>query len=147
MAVLPIVTGTENPLLRRKTKPLSKVTKEIRKLLKDMGETLKIADGVGIAAPQVASSLRVCLAMVGGKIIPLISPEIIAKSDETTVAQEGCLSLPGVWLDIPRSKEITLTYLDGRGKRQERKLKDFDARVVQHEVDHLDGVLIVDYAS
>ncbi|MBI3332100.1 peptide deformylase, partial [Candidatus Peregrinibacteria bacterium] len=85
------------------------------------------------------------LALLDTGVAPLINPEITWKSDETYVDQEGCLSLPGVWLDITRSKEIIVGYMDPAGKKQERKLTDFAARVVQHEVDHLDGILIVDY--
>lgn len=123
------------------------VTKEIKQLIKDMIDTMHEANGVGLAAPQVARTERVCIAVIGGKITPLINPVISAKSKETGLDQEGCLSLPNVWLDIPRSVEITLTYLDLKGKKQARKLKNFDARVVQHEVDHLEGILIVDYAT
>jgi peptide deformylase len=66
-------------------------------------------------------------------------------SAEIVTAEEGCLSLPGIWIMVPRAKEIAVTYLNEHGKKQERRLKEWDARVVQHEVDHLDGVLIVDY--
>ncbi len=121
------------------------MTKEILKLIKDLQETVKDADGAGIAAPQVARTERVCLALISGKMIPLINPKITSKSKEQESAEEGCLSLPGIAVIVPRSTEITLKYLDAKGKSQERKLHDFDARVVQHEVDHLEGVLIVDY--
>ena len=124
---------------------MPKVTKEILKLIKDLQETVKDADGAGIAAPQVARTERVCLALISGKMIPLINPKITSKSKEQESAEEGCLSLPGIAVIVPRSTEITLKYLDAKGKSQERKLHDFDARVVQHEVDHLEGVLIVDY--
>ena len=147
VAVLPIVIGADNPLLRRKTKRAPKVTKDIKTLVKNMVETMESASGVGLAAPQVGQSVRVCLAVIGGKVTPLINPDITKKSKETYIDQEGCLSLPNVWLDVPRSVEITVQYKDLRGKKQERKLRAFDARVVQHEVDHLDGVLIVDYAG
>ncbi|MDD3896294.1 MAG: peptide deformylase [Candidatus Peribacteraceae bacterium] len=145
MAVLPIITGAETPVLRSKTVPVPKVTKEIRKLIKDMYETVHAAEGGGLAAPQIGITHRLCLAAINGRIIPLINPEILVKSNATDTMQEGCLSLPGLWIDVPRAKEIHLTYKDENGKRQERKLTGWDARVVQHEVDHLDGVLIVDY--
>ena len=147
MSVLPILIGADHPMLRKKTKPVAKVTKEILKLLKDMQETVKDADGAGIAAPQIGRTERICLALISGKMIPLINPKITAKSKEQETAEEGCLSLPGIAVSIPRSVEITLKYMDAKGKTQERKLRDFDARVVQHEVDHLEGVLIVDYAQ
>ena len=147
MAILPIVIGADNPLLRAKTKRAEKVTKEIKTLIKNMIDTMESASGVGLAAPQVGKSVRVCIAVIDGKITPLIDPDITKKSKETYIDQEGCLSLPNVWLDVPRSVEITVQYKDLKGKKQERKLREFDARVVQHEVDHLEGVLIVDYAK
>jgi len=145
LAVLTILTGAQNPVLRKKTEHIPQVTKEIKKLLKDMEATTKSADGGGLAAPQIGRSERVCISMINGKLTPLINPEITWKSKEIDIQQEGCLSLPGLWLDVPRSKELTLTYLDEKGQAQERKFSEWDARVVQHEIDHLDGVLIVDY--
>ena len=146
MSILPIVIGPDNPLLRKKTKPVPKVTKELKTLIADMIETMHEASGVGLASPQVARTERVCIAVIDGQVTPLINPVITSRSKETAVDQEGCLSLPNVWLDITRPVEITLKFLDVKGKKQERKLRNFDARVVQHEVDHLEGVLIVDYA-
>ena len=145
MSILPIVIGPDNPILRTKTTKVPKVTKEIKALVKDMIETMHEASGVGLAAPQVARTERICIAVIERKVTPLINPVITKKSKETDIDQEGCLSLPNVWLMIPRSVGITLTYMDLKGKKQERKLEHFSARVVQHEVDHLDGVLIVDY--
>lgn len=145
MAVLPIVTGADTPVLRAKTAPVLKVTKEVLALAKDMHDTVKAADGLGIAAPQVGRSLRLCIAKLGGRLVTLINPVIPWRSPETAVAEEGCLSLPGLWRDVTRPVGIVVTYTDTKGKAQERKLQDIDARVVQHEVDHLDGVLIVDY--
>jgi peptide deformylase len=144
MAVLPIVIGADNPVLRTKTEKVPKVTKKVLKLLKDMAQTMEAANGVGLAAPQVGELLRICIAPVNGQMSGLINPEITWKSEETAIDEEGCLSLPNTWLKIPRSVEIILKYTDEKGQEQERKLKDFEARVVQHETDHLDGVLIVD---
>ncbi len=147
MAVLPILLGAENPMLRTKTKRVKSVTKSVLKLLKDMQATMERADGVGLAAPQVSQSLRICIATIEGKPTAMINPDITARSHEKELDQEGCLSLPGIWMDVPRAIDITITYTDTKGKRQERTLSHFSARVVQHEVDHLDGVLIVDYAK
>ncbi len=144
MAILPIITGADTPILRTKTKQVPKVTKEVLKLIKDMEETVK-GQGIGLAAPQVGQSLRVCLATINGKMTPLINPEIIWESEEMLIAEEGCLSLPEVNVDVPRAEEIIITFLDPKGQEQERRLQEWDARVVQHEVDHLDGILIVDY--
>ena len=144
--VLPIIKGADTPVLRAKTKKVGQVTKEIQKLLKDMEETTVDADGLGLAAPQIGQSLRMCIVKMNGKLTPLINPEITYKSEDLEVAEEGCLSLPNVWLPVARSAEIVVTYLNAKGEAQERKLASLDARVVQHEVDHLDGILIVDYA-
>ncbi len=144
MTVLPILTGADHPLLRTKGKKVEKVTKKVLDLIKDMGETMLKADGVGLAAPQVGESLRICIVPINNKFTALIDPEITSKSEETNVDEEGCLSLPGVYLPIARSSAVTLTYTDTKGQHQERKLEMFEARVAQHEVDHLDGILIVD---
>lgn len=145
MAVLPIITGSDTEVLRTKTKPVAKVTKEIKKLIKDMYDTVQKAEGLGIAAPQVNASLRLCLANINGKMTPLINPEILWKSEETSVMEEGCLSLPNQNVDVERAVEMSVRFLTEKGQEQELRLHDLDARVVQHEVDHLDGVLIVDY--
>lgn len=145
VAVLPILTGADNPLLRRKTKKVDRVTKEVKRLLRDMHATALGADGLGLAAPQVGSDLRVCIALLHGKLTPLIDPAIVWKSAETDTQEEGCLSLPGVTVMVPRAVAITLRYADEKGAKQERRFSGWDARVAQHEVDHLDGVLIVDY--
>lgn len=145
MAVLPIVTGQDEAVLRTKTTPVSKVTKDITKLIKDMQATVKKAEGAGLAAPQIGQSLRLCLAALNGRMTPLINPEITWRSDKLVKDEEGCLSLPNMTVKVPRATEIIVKYVNEKGQEQERHLTDFDARVVQHEVDHLEGVLIVDY--
>jgi peptide deformylase len=146
MAVLPIIMGEKNPVLRQKTKKVPRITKDILKLIDDMDATREHAVGAGIAAPQVGRSERLCIAMINKRAVPLINPFITRRSDKMETGEEGCLSLPDVWIQVPRSKEIDLQYQDAKGRKQELTLSDWDARVVQHEVDHLDGVLIVDYA-
>lgn len=145
MAVRVIVTGEQSPVLRAKTQPVKRVTKEVLALVKDLEDTVAKADGLGLAAPQIGESTRVCVARFGGRMTPLIDPVITWRSEETDVAEEGCLSLPGLWRDVVRPVAIVLTYLNARGEEQERKLSGIDARVVQHEVDHLEGVLITDH--
>ncbi|MDD5623686.1 MAG: peptide deformylase [Candidatus Peribacteraceae bacterium] len=145
MAVLPIQTGTDNPLLRRKTAKAPKVTKAILKLLKDMRETLKKEEGAGLAAPQVGQSLAICLALIDGKVTALINPEILRSGKDADTQEEGCLSLPGLTVAVTRPTDITVRYLDESGREQERCFRDFDARVVQHEMDHLVGRLLTDY--
>lgn len=121
------------------------MTKDIKKLINDMHDTVQKAEGLGIAGPQVNVSHRLCLAQFNGKMNAMINPEILRRSEETSVMEEGCLSLPKINVDVERPVEITVRYLDEKGNEQERMLHDLDARVVQHEVDHLNGVLIVDY--
>lgn len=147
VALLPIITGADAPILRTKTKSVTRITKELVKLLKDMDETRIGSEGAGIAAPQVGRSERVCIAMINKVPVALINPEITWKSEETDVQQEGCLSLPGQWIDVPRAIEIIISFKNTKGAEQEMKLRGWSARVVQHEVDHLDGKLIVDYAA
>ena len=147
MAVLPIQTGADNPILRKKSARVPKVTKQILKLIADMRDTVRDEDGAGLAAPQVGESLSLCLAMIGGKLTVLVNPKIIRSGKETLTEDEGCLSLPGLTFAVTRSRDITLIYEDEQGKEQERRLQDFDARVVQHEVDHLDGRLICDFVQ
>ncbi len=146
MTPLPILTGETNPILRRKTRKVERVTKEVKQLIKDMQETLE-GKGVGLAAPQVGVSLRLCIAALEGKVTPLINPLITSRGAEKAMDQEGCLSLPETWVLVPRPVEIVVKYMDARGISKEKKLSGFDARVVQHEVDHLDGRLIVDYVT
>ncbi len=145
MSVLPILTGANHPLLRAKNRTIPKVTKELLTLIKDMEETTKKADGLGLAAPQVGQSIRLCLVRLNGRLTPLINPEIFWKGDGVEIAEEGCLSLPNVWIDVPRAKSIAVRFLNAKGQEQERKLTNLEARIVQHEVDHLNGLLIVDY--
>lgn len=145
MAVLPIIKGQDTPVLRTKTQQIPKVTKDIVKLLKNMRDTVKDAEGLGIAGPQVNVSKAICLAQFNGKMNAMINPEIVWKSDELSTMQEGCLSLPKIDVDVERPVEVIVKYLDEKGAEQERKLHDLDARVVQHEIDHLNGILIVDY--
>ncbi len=145
MTILPLAIGNNNPVLRTKTMRVKKITKEVMQGLEDMRETMDAARGVGLAAPQVGRNERICLATVGGKIETLINPDITWKSETTSIAEEGCLSLPGLWLNIKRPTDIIVHYESIHGKKYERKLGGFDARVVQHEVDHLEGILIVDH--
>lgn len=145
MAVLPIITGTEHPVLRKKTKKVSSFTKDLQALIQNLLDTVHHAEGAGLAAPQIGISERVTVARIGTEFIPLVNPDILWKSEQIILGEEGCLSLPNVWLDVPRSVDIILRYVDSKGKEFEKKLSGFDARVVQHEVDHLNGILIVDY--
>lgn len=140
--ILKILT-MENPILRKKAKRIAKIDENIKKLAEDMMETLKSADGVGLAAPQVGRSLRMIVVSYEEKDMVLINPEIIEKEGES-VDIEGCLSVPGVEIPVKRAEKITLTFQNLRGRTQKIKAEGMWARIFQHEIDHLDGVLIVD---
>ena len=144
MTKLTIITGEETEILRTPTKKVQKITKAHLKLFRDMHDTMKKI-GVGIAGPQVGVGERLCLAQFNGKVNVMVNPDITWRSEEVDSMEEGCLSLPKVEVTVERPIEIIVSYLNEKGEQQERKLSGLDARIVQHEVDHLDGVLIVDY--
>lgn len=147
MPVKPITIGADHPLLRSRSPRVILFTRELQRLLRDLYDTVLHLQGAGLAAPQVGVSSAVCVAKISGEFISLINPEILWYSKEMVLGEEGCFSLPDVWLLVPRAQEIIVRYQDERGKEQERKLVGFDARVVQHEIDHLLGKLIVDYQA
>jgi peptide deformylase len=152
MAILEIITGADNPILLKESEPVSKIDKETAKLVRNMKETLLKEGGLGLAAPQVGKHIRLILvAIQKGKevgkdfaVVPMVNPEIIEFSEETCVGEEGCLSLPGQYLNVVRPSKITVGYLDEKSNKQILVLEDLNARIVQHEVDHLDGILITD---
>lgn len=145
MPILPIITGKDTSVLRQKTTLVKKVTKEIKELIKNMEKTVRHANGAGLATPQIGRSERMALTLIDRKMTLLINPIILWKGEKESIAEEGCLSLPGVWIDVPRAEEIIVQYQTISHECIERKLDGFNARVVQHEVDHLDGILIIDY--
>ncbi len=126
---------------------MKKITKEIKKLIADMKETVSVAKGAGLAAPQVGRSERLCIAMIDHKLVALINPHITWRSETTAIAEEGCLSLPDLWLNISRPTDIVVHFETEKGAKRELKLSDFNARVVQHEIDHLEGILITDHRA
>lgn len=146
--IIPITKGANNPILRRKDNPkYGKVTKKTAKLLKDMEESMIAAKGVGIAATQIGLNTRVCHITLGRlrRTFPMINPEILEWSEETKVEQEGCLSLPGHWGPVERSVWVKAKFVDAKGQEKIMRFEDFDARIVQHEVDHLNGTLFIDH--
>lgn len=152
-----------DPVLRAPAARIPAVTDEIRALARDMIETMHAEQGVGLAAPQVGRSVALCVIDVpveydtdedGRRLHPdltmpmvLINPDVVEPSRKTDSREEGCLSFPGMRGSIPRALEITVRYLDERGQAREARLREFLARVVQHEVDHLNGVLFIDRMS
>lgn len=151
MALLPIIVAPD-PRLKRKSKPVAKVDERVRKLMADMLDTMYESNGIGLSAPQVGVLERVVVvdcAREGEKPRPikLANPEIIWESDETVVCSEGCLSLPEQYADVERPSAVRVRYLDERNEIRERDAKDLLATCIQHEIDHLDGVLFVDRIS
>jgi peptide deformylase len=144
--ILDITKGKDNPILRKKSPKQGKLTKKTLKLLKDMEESMIATNGVGIAAPQVGVNTRMAHITINkSQVFPIINPEIIEMSEELDEDTEGCLSLPGHWGPVKRAKEVTLKFTDLSGKERVMKFSGFEARIVQHEVDHLNGNLFIDH--
>ena len=151
MALLPIITAPD-PRLKIKAKPVAEVDAKVRRLMDDMVETMYHAIGIGLAAPQVGVAERVLVidvAREGEKPQPLriANPEILWRSEELTTASEGCLSLPEHYAEVERPAAIRLRYLDHENEIREIEAKGLLATCLQHEIDHLDGVLFVDHIS
>jgi len=144
MAVYEIVKiGDE--ILRERAKEVTRVNDTICKLLRNMIDTLVDAEGAGLAAPQIGISKRVVVVAAGDRFIELVNPEIVdARGEE--IGTEGCLSIPGIVCEVPRAVHVTVTGLDGEGKEVKFDAEGFLARALQHEIDHLNGILIVDKA-
>lgn len=135
-----------NPVLRTKCQEIEEVDEKIRRLLDDMADTMHHNDGVGLAAPQVGVLKRAIVVDVGEGLTALANPKILWRQGKVT-APEGCLSLPGIFLEIKRSQEIIVEGIDKNGKVQQIGATGLYARVLQHEIDHLNEVLIVDHIS
>lgn len=139
-------------MLRQVSQPVERVDDELRKLMDDMLETMHAAPGIGLAAVQVAVPRRVLVADVSHKeeTIPpicMVNPEILSTSDETRLYEEGCLSLPDVLVDVERPARVRIGYVDRDGKAREIEADGLLATVLQHEIDHLNGRLIIDFLS
>lgn len=145
-----IETGENNPILRKKAKPILKITKEIRDLVDFMINELDQSKGVGLAAPQVGKSLRLIICKEdkkNNKIHVFINPVIKKLSKETNIIEEGCLSLPGLVGIVERPETVVIEAKNEFGKKVKMKLTNLLARVFQHEYDHLEGILYIDKAS
>ena len=144
MALRKIYT-LDHPTLRRKAKKISRFDPYIERLVSDMFETMRAAPGVGLAAPQIGESIRVLVAEYEDQSVALVNPEIIKRSDEMLLGTEGCLSIPGVvGEDVPRHATVTVKARNPRGKEIRVNAEGWFARILQHEIDHLDGVLFID---
>lgn len=157
MSLRQIVTVPDS-VLREKAKPVRQITPEIQKLIDDMIETMRDAPGVGLAAPQVGVGIQVIVVEYAEgsenaeedaeskppKLYAVINPEITRHSEETELGAEGCLSIPEYMGEVERYSTVTLKGLDRHGKSFKLKAKGWMARIFQHEIDHLNGVLFID---
>jgi len=145
MAVRTILT-MEHPVLRAKAKKVSRFDAYLERLVADMWETMRDAPGVGLAAPQIGESVRVLVAEYEDEAVALVNPEIVKRNDEIELGTEGCLSIPGyVGEHVPRSIAVTVKARDPKGKEIRVRAEGWFARILQHEIDHLDGVLYIDH--
>ena len=141
-----IQIGLQNEILRTKSENIVKFNNSLKKIEKKMLKCLKKNKGLGLAAPQIGLNLRmiiVNLDKTNSKLI-MCNPNIIFKSENIFSYQEGCLSLPGVWGNVNRSASVVVEFQDTNGQKNKIKLEDMNARIVQHEIDHLNGVLFLD---
>ena len=150
MAVLDIIEAPDRRLTTPSA-PIERIDDELLRLLDDMLETMYAAPGIGLAAPQVGVLRRAFVADLGGEgeraPIFLINPEIIARSETTNTAEEGCLSLPKQFGEVARFDQVRVRSLDRAGAPQEIEAEGLLARCLQHEIDHLNGILFVDHLS
>lgn len=144
--ILVVDNPNERRILRAKAKKVSRFDPYLERLVEDMRETMRAAPGVGLAAPQVGESIRVLVAEYEDQSVALVNPEIIKRAEEEELGTEGCLSIPGyVGDDVPRAVAITVKARDPKGKEIRVKADGWYARILQHEIDHLDGILYTDH--
>jgi len=151
MALLPIITAPD-PVLKKKAKPVERVDGEIRTLMDDMLETMYAAPGIGLAAPQVGVSKRVIVVDVARdeeepNPLRMANPELVWVSDDDQSYEEGCLSLPEHYAEVVRPRAIRVRYIDHENEIRELETEGLLATCIQHEIDHLDGILFVDHIS
>jgi peptide deformylase len=136
-----------DPILRQATEPVTVFTGEIQTLIDDMFQTMYHARGIGLAAPQVGRTERLAVIDLGDDPFVVINPEIVSASSAKAKGEEGCLSIPDIYADVERPKSVGIRALDRNGNPFERDASDLLARCLQHEIDHLDGKLFLDYLS
>ena len=146
MAILPIhVLGSG--VLREQAAPVTEFDDELRRLVADMYETMDTALGVGLAANQVGVARRIAVIDADGHRFAMINPRIVTKGSSTAGAEEGCLSIPDLFGEVTRPEQVTFEAQDEHGKSFTLELSGLAARAVQHEIDHLDGIMFIDYLS
>lgn len=148
-----LVTGARNPILRTVTKPITKITKDIKSFCTILLDKMYEYEGIGLASPQIGMLYRIIavtfrkekgdnITHIGDAV--MINPTITRKSDETFLFEEACLSLPGKRGEVLRHRHIKVSYLSPDGKVHTKKVSDMNAVIIQHEIDHLDGILFTD---
>ena len=144
--ILPIQSNQDNPILRQKAKKVKEISPQIKGLISDMIETLAANNGLGLAAPQVGQLFQIIAAQPepNKEALVLINPQIKKTSRKKEIMEEGCLSLPNISMPVERPIKITVQGLDTDGQLVKIKAKGLLARIIQHEIDHLSGILIVD---
>lgn len=147
------ILNAKDPRLRKTSKPVTKIDKKVKSLIKDLKETLKVQvdpEGVGLAAPQIGKNQRVFVMLDNGKMRAVVNPEILevkkarTKGKRKSEVMEGCLSIPHFYGPLERAKSVKLRFLNEDGKKVVEIFTDFSAEIVQHEVDHLNGILFTD---
>ena len=139
-----------SPVLRQKSPPVAQVDDAVRRLVDDLFETMRAAKGVGLAANQIGVARRVAVVDIGDEDPPalvLINPIIIERGEEDETAEEGCLSIPDIFGDVTRPLHVVVEALDQEGRRSRVAAHGYKARAIQHEIDHLDGILFLDHLS
>ena len=144
--ILEIQKGKDNPILRKKFQPIKKIDENILKLARDMIETINKNNGIGLSACQVGKNIQmfVIIKELSKKQI-FINPEIIKTSKKSNIIEEGCLSVPGIYLPIKRAMSLKIKAFDENNKQFKLKTTDLLAQAIQHEMDHLNGILITDH--
>jgi peptide deformylase len=150
----PIQTGINNPILRKKSEKIEVFDDELREFGHILFEWMKLYDWIGLAAPQIWVNKRIVVISQLDKKLKkvidikiLVNPKIIEKSTKTQINEEGCLSLPGIEAEVERPLKIKVIYQDLDGKKHELNAVWFNAAIIQHEIDHLDGILFIDKAK
>ena len=147
MSILLDIITDPNPILRKKSKEidLEKIKDNtLQQLISDITKTMQEKDGVGLAAPQIGKNIRLIIVNLKNGILAMVNPVITKKSWAKCIDEEGCLSVPNIFKKVERHKKISCSYFDFNGKQKKLKLNNRDARIIQHEVDHLDGILFID---
>lgn len=137
----------ENPILRKKSTEVDKIDDNLREILDEMVKTMKLANGIGLAANQVGIDKRFFVLGIENEVYKIINPEILEYGEEEVEFEEGCLSIPGIYRKVTRPKKIKVRYMDENENIIEKELDEILSRAFQHEYDHLDGVLFIDKIS